>query len=601
MGEAAARENGGTFVIEGYKLKKVSGSGKWYVAKYDPSLGYDPKTSLGTEDEQEAKAMIALMVIEAGAAPFEDENDLPVEAVVELYLLSSDKRNKSWASTSGSTLRGLERALPGMTVGAFTKRQQKTLIEALTAGVAGRPMQVGSVSNCMILTNAAINWACSPDEDGKRLLTVTPLPVICTRKDVAAVLGVPEPEARNWHASLEETAAFLRLIADDEPMRRWMLLMLGYVCRADAAAAATGAQIDLRQGVYHLNPKDRPQQETKYRPSLPFPPSLLAEISCWGAGVWVGEEVPDLRARFKAGGARLNLGPDFVPSSVRDFGATMLRDAYVRYGVPLVPDQQCKMWMGHRRKDINHLYGKFSPEYLLLARNAIECVLHELDELSGGVLFRNARAAGTLPPGPVVIDPAELRGSGVRGGSAKSAKSRVSAEDGKGDITTAYPIPAKGDDEMKAWGRAVVIGSNRAKTGGIGSLQGRFCQVQAMPEWMNERSDGVAARLIDQGYKIVEFWPEGDETGHPQLFVVGRSAKLLTDEDARKVCNASWIRHVKGRRVFEPGVEAPMAMTIEGEVSEVAPVVKLTRSPPLPGARRKPVATAKRRNKYDPR
>ena len=153
---------------------------------------------------------------------------------------------------------------------------------------------------------------------------------------------------------------------------------------------------------------------------------------------------------------------------------------------------------------------------------------------------------------------------------------------------------------MNAWGRAVVIGSNRAKTGGIGSLKGTFCQVQARPDWVNERPDGIATRLIEQGFRIVEFWPEGDETGNPQLFVVGKSTKLLSDEDARRVCNSSWIKWVKNRKVFEPGVLKPMGIQIEGEV---APVVSVTRAPPLPPTRRKPAhaSPAKHRCKYDPR
>ncbi|MFY9294912.1 MAG: hypothetical protein WAP03_30150 [Methylorubrum rhodinum] len=599
MGEAAEKD-GGTFVIEGYKLKTLSNSPNFYIAKYDEALGYDDKVSLGIADEQEAKTQLATLVAqELGgeiSGSFAGESDLPVEVVVELYLLSNPKRNKSWASTSGSTLRGLERVLPGVTVGEFSKRKQKTLINELADGVAGRAMMVGSVSNCMILIKAAINWACEEDDDRNRLITVLRPPVLSSKGDVAAVLGVPEPEARNWHASLEQTAAFLRLVQDDEKLRRWALLELAFVCRADAAAAATSAQIDQRQGVYHLNPEGRRQEKHKYRPSLPLPPSLLAEISCWGEGCWVGEEVVDLRARFKAAGARLGLGIDFVPSSMRDFGATMLREAYVRYGCPVVPEHQHKMWMGHREKSINHLYGQFSPAYLLFARNAIECVLHDLDRLSGGVLFRNARAAGTLPPGPVVIDPEKLRGVGMDALSGKSGKPDADHEGDEGDKITAYPIRAKGEGEKKAWGQAVVIGSKRAKAGGIGSLKGRFCQVQASPDWTNERPDGIAARLLEQGFRIVEFWPEGDEGGKPQLFVVGNSAKLLSDEDGRRVCNSSWVRWVKGRRTFEPGAQAPMGMQFDGEV---APVVEVIRSLPLPPACRK--AASKRRWKYDPR
>ncbi|MGC5779967.1 hypothetical protein [Methylobacterium sp. NFXW15] len=589
MGEAEQKATGKHFVIDGLKLKRFGVSPKWYVAKYDPSKGYDDKVSLDTEDEQEAKTMVALLAADDTGEAFRDKPDLELDVVVELYLLRPGKGD-SWSSHSGSVLRGIEAALPGIKVGAFTLGAQKTLIKALAAGAAGRRMGPGTVSNCMILIKSAINWARRPDDDDRILCEVPERFILNTKKDVAGVMRVDAPGDRNDHATLEETAAFLKLIQNHEAQRRWMLLVLGFVCRADAAASATAEQIDLRKGVYHLNPKGRPQNYNKYRPSLPIPPSLLAEISCWGDGPWIDESADDLRKPFKAAGAILGLGPDFIPSSVRDFGATMLREAYVRYGVPFVPDEQVKMWMGHRERSINHGYGKFGPSYLLLARNAIECVLHELDELSGGVLFRNARAAGTLPAGPVVIDPAELRGSGMRKRSGNSGNSQAPAEGEEGDKITVGAIPTQRHESVRPWGRAVMIGSSRAKTGGIGSLQGNFWQVQESPAWAKEAPDSITARLIEQGFRIVEFRPDGDESGQTQLFVIGKAAKLMSDGDTQRVCNSAWVRWTKGRRANEAGAQSPMGMMIDGECTEVAPLVEITRVPALPPARRKPAS-----------
>lgn len=550
--EAEALLNGGRFIIDGYELKKVENSSNWYVFRYDPGLGYAKKASLGTSDVDEAKVMIAHLVAEQPELLFADQDDLPVDVAVELYLLSDPKRDISWASASGSLLRGLEQALPGVMIGAFTKNKQKALIAALATGPSGRPLMPGSISNCMTLAQAAIRAACNPDEDGRRLCTVVPFPMIVMPGAVASVLGVAPPKPRNWHATIEELAAFLVLIQDDEPLRQWMLLSIALVCRGDVAATATAEQIDRRIGVFHLNPAGRAQARTKYRPSLPLPPSVLAEITCWDEGAWVNAELAAIRSRFTAAGKRLGLGPDFVPSSMRDFGATMLREAYVRYGTPLVPDQQVMMWMGHRHKSVNHLYGRFQPDYLLLARNAIECVVRELDDRSGGVLLRNARAAGTLPPVPVVIDPADLRGSGVyrfTGTSANPAKLKASNDDAEWAKVSVGCIPQSSGMGLKTGGDAVVIGSNRAKTGGVGTLEGQFSQVQASPGWAQEAPNGIAARLIAQGFKIVEFWPEGNEDGESSLYVIGKSAKLLSDQDGRRVCTESSTRPRRGRKI----------------------------------------------------
>ncbi|WP_339160511.1 hypothetical protein [Methylobacterium bullatum] len=547
MGEAAAAENGGCFVIDGQKLKQMPGSRNWYRCFYDHEVKYIRKVTLGTPVLDEAKVELAAFVAEDVPQCLDQLADIAVEVAVEFYL-ADEKRNKSWYSTSATLLRALETAVPGVTIATFTRRQQKELILALRAGVSHCPLEVGSIMNCMVLAQAAINAACKPNDEGKRLCTASPDPILSSNSQIAEFLNVPKPKPRNWHPTFEEMGAFLKFIENDVPMRQWSLLALGFACRPDAAATANSDQLDLRTNIYHLNPHGRRQQPSKYRPDQPLPPSLRAELACWPEGEWVGEELPAIRARMRFAGTCLGLGKDFVPSCFRDFMATALRGAYVRYGIPYVPPAQIEMWMGHKHKGVNSLYGQFGPEYLLLVQNAVECTLHELDDLSGGVLFRHSRAARTLPADPVVIDPYDLhrRGRAARR-SAKSTKSEVVSAGEEGDITTAVAIQPSHGKRGKRWSWALLVGPLRGTPKRIDICAGTIKEITGKPA----RGRGIPApadlleRLEAQGYRLFQQAPApGSEDRKPSIFIAARYLQLVSDDDAKLIFQAGtkWSR-----------------------------------------------------------
>jgi hypothetical protein len=406
------------FRVGPWRLGRVSGSKMWYGIRYNASIQDNDRKPLRTRDFKEAAVRLVARYVSEGRVALGQMHDPTVALVVQLYL-NDPKRAASWEGTSPSLLRTLGTALPGVTVSGFTANAQKRLIVALRASRAPKPLEPGTVANCMMLAGAAIRAACQPDGDGHQLCTRLPPRVTSSIEAVCEVLDLPVPEARNWHCTMDQMAAFLRHIADNEPLRRWCLLALCFACRAGAAVKATRSQIDreLCRGLvlYRLNPKNRRQQRSKYRPTLPIPEAALAEFESWPEEVWVGRSLRRLRYAFERAALDLGLGPDHIPSSVRDFMATYLRRAYVDYGVPFVPDQQIEMWMGHRRKGINHLYGQFSPEYLLLANLAVEAILLDLDRRSGGVLFRHPRAAAVAAafPGKLRQARALLRGEAV--------------------------------------------------------------------------------------------------------------------------------------------------------------------------------------------
>lgn len=153
---------------------------------------------------------------------------------------------------------------------------------------------------------------------------------------------IPVPPPRNWHPTYEQLAEVLRRLTGDpafeqaEDVRRWLLLSLAFACRVACAREATTGQLDTHFGYYRLNPDGRVQIERKYRPALPIPPSLLAEMECWPEHQYVDLSHNCLYERFRRVAKELGLEGKLVPSCIRDFMAFALRHAHVDFGIPRV-------------------------------------------------------------------------------------------------------------------------------------------------------------------------------------------------------------------------------------------------------------------------
>lgn len=476
------------FRIGEFWLDHVAGSSRWYIFWRDPVTRQNRKTTTTFAEDEPAQRRLAEHALDHGPGAIGEVADPAVTFLIELYLLDPEN-NRKHASASGSLLRALETALPGVTVSTLTRRAQKSLLDALRAGPSRGPLEVNSIRNCMILLRAAVLRACRPDDDEMVLCRQHPPSFIAEDKEIAKHLGLPEPVSRKWSPPLDLLAAVLREVADDEALRRWLVLAIGFGGRVAATAEATASQLNLEWRLFNLNPDDRTQEPMKWRAKVPVAPSLMAELSCWPEERWIDDVPVNLRGRLKRAADRVQpgMGIRFVPRCMRHFMGKAFRTAYVDYGIPHVDKEQRKLFMGHQRPDISDRYGEYDPAFLLLARNAVECILHDLDERSGGVVFRNACRAGTLPPGPVVVEPQELgraaraarlaRAAGAR--QPSPAKSRAARRAPEGDKVTARPIHDLAGAHVIPPDFVGLAAVSRETTGQIGSRQGELSQVQS--------------------------------------------------------------------------------------------------------------------------
>ncbi|MBJ6126730.1 hypothetical protein [Microvirga splendida] len=401
------------FRIGDYWLDHVAGSPFWYVCWNDPAIGDRRRLSLRTPDFAEAQRRL-VRFIEGGGRDFERRGGDPLVRDVVLAYLDLPRKRESWASSWRTLLATLDAVAPSVTMSGFVGEVQKEMIRALHR----RPMGPKSIANIMILLAAATRWAHAPNDRGQ-ILSAHRYPVLCSVPDICAFLDVAEPGPRNWHPTRDEMAAALVALARDEPFRRLCVLMLLLACRTMAAATATRAQLDLRHGLYHVNPDGR-RQTTKRRPVLPLPPRALAELAAWPEAEWVALSAPTIQGHFVTVRRRIGL-PRLVSSAFRDYMATAMRHAHIDFGVPRVPAEEVEMWMGHRVSitppaerlarrglggTIHERYGVFSPEYLATARLAVGTILDDLDRRTGGLLLPHAPA---LLPAPRPAAPLTLR------------------------------------------------------------------------------------------------------------------------------------------------------------------------------------------------
>jgi len=380
------------FSMGRYHLGKEYGSSRFYIRWYDPKKneGEVIRRSLFTKDRELAVRKIAHVALMDGQDDAGRALDPIAGVLVQRYLraIPAQKR-RNWGGAPNALLEAIEEIAPDVPVSRLFGRIQKGLMHYIHED----GWNASSTSNCLRLLSAAITWGNTPDDDG--YVACVHKPAIITNANVIAeILDVPDPEARTYHPDREGMAKFIAQVKDDEPIRRYVLLALAFACRPTCAREAHSDQLDVRHKLYKLNPPGR-RQTKKYRPKLPVTPSVLNEMLSWGQGPYVNLEYAVLRSRISAHREACGFGDEFIPYCIRHFMATALRSAYEWYEADAlhpVPEEQRDFYLGHRRPSTGDLYGEFDPGYLLYARRAVEAILLDLNQKSGGALFRQVSA-----------------------------------------------------------------------------------------------------------------------------------------------------------------------------------------------------------------
>lgn len=387
--------------------------------------------TLGTRDEVLAQTLIFAFVTYIGQNESDKKNDPHVTAVITHYI------NNSPVAQKGSSRRNhllrlnelINENYPEITMSTLTRGMQKKLIAKMTPRY-----DVHSARNTMTGFGAAVTFACNRDDD-HLIFSDEWVDVVMSRRTICDLIDRDPPEVRNWHPDPAGMARVIRELADNESVRRWIFLALFTALRPSHIFEMNARMITVELDVSVLDTRRLRNTATdenqkiddlfrghaswiKRRPQLPLPDSIRHELLAWGETPWVDANY-DVILNAVKGAARKFEMPLLIPSSFRDFSKALIQYAYPYIGGPEVPFEQSEMWLGHRvTSKVHEGYGRFHPNYLRQATDAVMFYMRWLDKESGGVLFRQVPANSVSansdePEDGIPSQPAPLEPSGV--------------------------------------------------------------------------------------------------------------------------------------------------------------------------------------------
>jgi NAD(P)-dependent dehydrogenase (short-subunit alcohol dehydrogenase family) len=366
-----------------YWIDTVSGSRNFYRFWYDARAGEIRRRSLETADFEQAKVGLAALVLAEGEAQAREPKDVTLITVLNSYWTehSDHKANPSAARRTGELL--LDYLGNAAKVSHLTKAKQRGFI----AHLRQMNLSVGYISRVQAIIAAALNRAKAEDDDDGGMLLRVPR-IIVSAREIAELLDAPEPQADNWHPTLDQIAAFMDAVKPGEETRvlRYALLTMVFAGRPEAVRELRTDQFDERHGLLQFNALGR-RQTKNFRPTVTVPPRLLMHMEKWAEEAeWFvhknGQEVRVARKPWAETLKRAGLPASFTPKSLRHFMATEMR----KRGVS---KEQREEWMGHRRHSTNDAYGQFSPDFLRAAKDSAEEVLAELEALCERSIYRD--------------------------------------------------------------------------------------------------------------------------------------------------------------------------------------------------------------------
>jgi len=198
------------------------------------------------------------------------------------------------------------------------------------------------------------------------------------RQEIIRVPFIPLPQngpPRERRLSIEESAALLNA-CEAEHLYVFVVLAFATLARPGALLELRREQIDLRDGLIHLNPPGR-RQTKKYRPALPLAPILRPWVEALPNGPLIsyyGEQVKSIKTAFRATRLKAGLDESVTPYTIRHTMATELRKR-------AVPSWEVSGMLGHQSAGFRttEIYAKYDPSYLGQAVRAIEAWFIELN------------------------------------------------------------------------------------------------------------------------------------------------------------------------------------------------------------------------------
>jgi hypothetical protein len=370
------------FEIAGQWIAVIPNRAGYYRFWNDTDSGRTRRASLGTEDFERAKSILAEIVVK-GAAKSTDSH---LSLVLEDYFLKRTDHlaSKDAARSAGKHFLSCWGAL--VKAGAIDDDKQKAFIDYSlklnhSLGYIARNLGVLAAA----LANAKINVEVTYGEGA----------IVAKWPDVR-----PKPKRQAFNPTDADIA---RIWASPMPdaLRRWILIEMLTGCRPEAAIDLSSAARDRDAGIIDLNPPGRIQNK-KFRAKVRTQPLLARALDSW--------EKEDAKSSVK------RLGGRYVGYASVDSADTALERVCRRPEVDLprmgvysfrhkaatvmrldgVPPEQRSLQLGHRRQDlrVTDSYGEWDPKYLREAAAALERWTKRIIKMAKGIEKRRKFSHG---------------------------------------------------------------------------------------------------------------------------------------------------------------------------------------------------------------
>ncbi|MCG7985650.1 MAG: site-specific integrase [Candidatus Thiodiazotropha lotti] len=337
--------------IGAYWLSQRKGSSAWCRTWFDKDTRQTKRSSLGTDDFQEAQLKLAEWITKNQILRKENPSELPLETVLVRYydgharfLRSAESARFALAKWSDFFAEKMVSDItPGSINGFIFHLREKGCSE----GCIGRILGVGK---------AALNRAYRHGE----INTVPYIKSGSKGTERERILTIPEVGA-------------LFNAVESEHMFMYLMLAFNTLARPEAILELKRFQVDIENRLIQLNPPGR-EQTKKRRPTLPITDALmpwLQQTKTESLVSWNGKPIKSIKKGFQRIRERAQLGSDLVPYTIRHTMATELR----KRGVPA---WEVAGFLGHKTEGITERYAKFSPDYLSKARLSIDDFFEEL-------------------------------------------------------------------------------------------------------------------------------------------------------------------------------------------------------------------------------
>lgn len=333
------------FQVGDYWLSQREGSPAWYRTSYDAKTRRTNRTSLGTEDIEQAKQSLAEWFL-LNRQPV---NEKPQEALLADVLRRYYTEHGSKSRSKDQARVGTNHWLDFWKTATVDDIRDIKRQEEFHQFLFDRGLSASGVNRIITVGKAALNRAWKRGE-------LQQPPYISRVKE-----GAAEPRGRPM--TVEELR---RLYANASPhLQTFIRWMLGTAARPEAILTLTDKQVSWEDMTIKLNPEGRVQNK-KRRPVIRLPVALAGETFEGFLIQYKGKPLANIKTAWKRARERAGLDEACKPYSLRHTASKWMR----KHGVAM---DEVGQQIGHREKGnaVTAIYTADDPAYLHKASKAL--------------------------------------------------------------------------------------------------------------------------------------------------------------------------------------------------------------------------------------